>query len=106
VSTISAPSVQVQGLVSVLVPQGTATSGAGLVIALPAAVITPAQGSNQQVNVTLPNNQPLPGWIRYDAESQALVTNAVPAGAFPLAVVVTVGNQSTVIQVSESQARP
>jgi hypothetical protein len=76
------------------------------VIALPDAVIAPAQGSNQSVSVSLTNNQALPNWIRYDADSKALVTTAVPAGAFPLSVVVTVGNQSTVVQVSESQVTP
>jgi len=106
VNTINSPTVQIPGLVSVLVPQGTATAGTGLVIALPETVTSSAQTNNQQVNVSLPNNQPLPAWIRYDPDTKALVTTAVPAGAFPLSVVVTVGNQSTVIQVSESQATP
>jgi hypothetical protein len=106
VNTINSPTVQIPGLVSVLVPQGTATAGTGLVIALPDTVTSSAQASNQQVNVSLPNNQPLPAWIRYDPDTKALVTTAVPTGAFPLSVVVTVGNQSTVIQVSESQATP
>jgi hypothetical protein len=103
VSTISSPSQQVTGLVAVLVPSGTATAGTGLVIALPEQVMTPA-ASGAAVQVTLPNNQPLPDWIRYDAATQTLVTSAVPAGAFPLSVVVTVGGQSTVVQISESQS--
>jgi hypothetical protein len=106
VNTINSPTVQIPGLVSVLVPQGIATAGTGLVIALPDTVTSSAQASNQQVNTSLPNNQPLPAWIRYDPDTKALVTTAVPDGAFPLTVVVTVGNQSTVIQVSESQATP
>jgi hypothetical protein len=106
VSTINSPTVEIPGLVSVLVPQGTAIAGTGLVIALPETVTSPAQTNNQLVNVSLPNNQPLPAWIRYDPDTKVLVTTAVPAGAFPLSVVVTVGNQSTVIQVSESQATP
>jgi hypothetical protein len=103
VSTINSPSVQVPGLVTVLVPAGTATAGSGLVIALPEQVVTPAAAGGT-VQVTLPNNQPLPDWIRYDAATQTLVVSAVPAGAFPLSVVVTVGGQSTVIQISESQS--
>jgi hypothetical protein len=106
VNTINSPTFQIPGLVSVLVPQGTSTAGTSLVIALPETVTSSAQTNNQQVNVSLPNNQPLPAWIRYDPDTKALVTTAVPAGAFPLSVVVTVGNQSTVIQVSESQATP
>jgi hypothetical protein len=103
VSTINSPSVQVPGLVAVLVPAGTATAGSGLVIALPEQVVAPAAAGGT-VQVTLTNNQPLPDWIRYDAATQTLVTSAVPAGAFPLSVVVTVGGQSTVIQISESQS--
>jgi hypothetical protein len=105
VSTISAASVQVPGLVAVLVPAGTASSGMGLVIALPEQVVTSAV-AGASVQVTLSNNEPLPDWIRYDAATQTLVTSAVPAGAFPLSVLVTVGGQSTVIQISESQSTP
>jgi len=68
-------------------------------------VVTP-DAAGGTVQVTLTNNQPLPDWIRYDAATQTLVTSAVPAGAFPLSVVVTVGGQSTVIQISESQSNP
>jgi hypothetical protein len=76
-----------------------------LVIALPEQVVTPAAAGGT-VQVTLPNNQPLPDWIRYNAATQTLVTSAVPAGAFPLSVLVTVGGQTTVIQISESQSSP
>jgi hypothetical protein len=102
VSTISPSSVQVPGLVTVLVPTGTSTAGSGFVIALPEQVVS-SGAAGVSVQVTLPNNEPLPAWIRYDAATQTLVTSAVPAGAFPLSVVVTVGGQSTVIQISESQ---
>jgi hypothetical protein len=105
VSTISSPSQQVTGLVAVLVPSGTATAGSGLVIALPEQVVAPA-ATGAAVQVTLPNGEPLPAWVRYDAATQTLVTSAVPAGAFPLSVVVTVGGQSTVVQISESQSNP
>ena len=103
VSTISPSSVQVPGLVTVLVPTGTSTAGSGFVIALPEQVVS-SGAVGVSVQVTLPNNEPLPAWIRYDAATQTLVTSAVPAGAFPLSVVVTVGGQSTVIQISESQS--
>jgi hypothetical protein len=105
VNTINSPTTQVTGLVAVLVPSGTATTGTGLVIALPEQVLTSA-GANSSVQVTLPNNEPLPSWIRYDAATQTLVTTAVPTGAFPLSVVVTVGGQSTIIQISETKTSP
>jgi hypothetical protein len=49
------------------------------------------------------DNQPLPSWIRYDAETQTLSTTAVPPGGFPMSVMVTVGNQTTLVQISEVQ---
>jgi hypothetical protein len=103
VSTISSASAQVPGLVTVLVPTGTATAGSGFVIALPEQVVS-SGAAGTSVQVTLPNTEPLPAWIRYDAATQTLVTSAVPSGAFPLSVVVTVGGQSTLIQISESQS--
>jgi hypothetical protein len=104
VSTINSPTQQTTGLVLVLVPSGTTTAGAGLVIALPEAVTNNAQSADLSVSVSLPNNQPLPSWIRYDAQTKTLLTDAVPASAFPLTIVVTSGGQSTLIQVSELQA--
>ena len=105
VNTINSPTTQVNGLVAVLVPSGTATAGTGLVIALPEQVLT-SNAASTSVQVTLPNNEPLPSWIRYDAATQTLVTTAVPTGAFPLSVVVTVDGKSTIIQISESKTNP
>jgi hypothetical protein len=105
VNTISSPTTQVNGFVTVLVPSGTATAGTGLVIALPEQVLT-SNAASTSVQVTLPNNEPLPSWIRYDAATQTLVTTAVPTGSFPLSVVVTVDGKSTIIQISESKTNP
>jgi hypothetical protein len=102
VNTISQASQQTPGLVAVLVPVGTATAGAGLVIALPEAIVAPAQDASVPVSVTLPDRQPLPSWIRYEASTQSLITTAVPAGAFPISVLINVGSQSTVVQISET----
>jgi hypothetical protein len=93
------------GLVDVVVPIGTTSSGTSLVIALPEAVFANATEAGATESVTLANNQPLPAWMRYDTASKTLVTGAVPIGALPMSVVVTVGNQSTVVQISESQAK-
>jgi hypothetical protein len=104
VNTINQAAQQLPGLVTVLVPGGTATAGTGLVISLPEAVVAPAQQGALTVSVTTADNQPLPAWIRYEPSTQSLVTGAVPAGAFPISVLVRVGEQVTVIQISETQA--
>jgi hypothetical protein len=76
-----------------------------LVIALPEAVISSAttpSGENLSVNVTLPNNQPLPAWIRYDASQKALVTSADATAMLPITVLITIGDRRTVVVISES----
>ena len=104
VSSVQPATQQVTGLVAVQVPSGSSTAGTGLVIALAQALFEGAPSNIASERVTLPDQQPLPTWIRYDAETKTLSTNAVPAGAFPMTVLVTVGNQSTLVQISESQA--
>ena len=104
VSSVQPATQQVTGLVAVMVPAGSATAGTGVVIALAQALFDGASSASVTERVTLPDQQPLPAWIRYDAETKTLSTNAVPAGAFPMTVLVTVGNQSTLVQISESQA--
>jgi hypothetical protein len=71
---------------------------------LPESVIAPAgSGAGSPVAVTLSNNEPLPAWIQFDAGTKALVTSAVPSGALPISVAVTIGGLRSVIEISESQ---
>jgi hypothetical protein len=105
VTTVNAPGQASTGLIVVTVPQGTAAGGVGLVIPLPESVIAPTGVAGGNVNVTMSNNSPLPAWVRYDADSKSLVTNAVPSGALPISVAVTIGGLRSVIEVSESQTR-
>jgi hypothetical protein len=107
VNTVTAPTPQTPGLVTVVVPQGAINVAAtGMVIALPQTVTAPAgplpNGDSPQLNVTLPNNQALPSWIRYDATQKALVTSPDARATFPITVVITVGEQRTVVVVSET----
>jgi hypothetical protein len=94
---------EVPGQVTVQVPRGAASAGTGLTIALPEVMTSLAESSGQSVNVSLPNQQPLPEWIRYDAATRTLVMGTVPADALPLSVVVRVGDQLTVIEITETQ---
>ena len=105
VTTLTTPSRQANGLVTVILPQGSASAAAGMVIALPQEVTTAAQNTNTQVVATLPNGQALPSWIRYDSAQKAIVTGADARAAFPITVVLNVGEQRTLIVLSESQQR-
>jgi hypothetical protein len=105
VTTLATPTRQANGLVTVILPLGSASAATGIVVGLPQAVTTAAQNTNTQVLATLPNGQPLPTWIRYDAGQKALITGADARAAFPITVVLNVGDQRTLIVVSESQQR-
>jgi hypothetical protein len=105
VSTIQQATPQAAGLVVVQVPAGSSTSGTGLSIALPQSLFMSTQQVSASENVTLPFSQPLPSWVRYDAVNKTLILGAVPGGAMPMTVWVTFGDQTTVVQVSESDAK-
>jgi hypothetical protein len=105
ITTVNTPGQSTTGLITVTVPQSTAVSGVGLTIPLPESVTGPGTITSTSLTVTLSNNEPLPAWISFDPSTKSLVTSAVPSGALPIAVAVTVGGLRTVIEISESQNR-
>ena len=107
VSTVRQSTPQANGLVTVELPKAMVNLGMiSLVIPLPTAVVGTASNptdTTSGLNVALSNNQPLPEWIRYDANQKALVTTPDARATFPITVVITVGEQRTVVVVSEKQ---
>jgi hypothetical protein len=100
VSLVRTATIQDVGVVSVTLPHGTATAGTGFAFALPEQL---AQNVGQgAVTVTVSNGQPLPAWLKYVPETKTLVASAVPDGAFPMEVLVSVGNMRTVVVITES----
>jgi len=83
-------------MVSVLVPKGMATRGTGFSFPLPAEIATHAS-----ITASLADGASLPHWLKFDAVNRNFVANAVPDGAFPMQVVVTIGHQKTMIVISE-----
>jgi hypothetical protein len=49
----------------------------------------------------LPDGGALPAWLKFDAQSLRFEASAVPDGAFPMQVVMTVGQQRVVVVISE-----
>ncbi len=98
---MQAPSNVAAGLVAITVPLGTATSGLGVVVALPAELAA----SSTPIQVTLGDGSPLPAWIRYTPEDNSLVIAAVPEGGFPIQLMAMVGNTRALLQISEDTAR-
>ena len=89
-------------MVTVTVPKDTATSGSGFSFPLPAQLAQAASGAaGATVTVTTLSGAPLPAWLQFVPESNTFVASAVPDGAFPIQVVVIIGNQRTVVVISE-----
>ena len=103
VNTIRASNQQTPGIVAVLLPKGTANVGVGAVIYLPEEALQPANQASSSVVATLPSGAPLPSWIKYVESEKGLVLGSVPEGGLPFQVMLTVGDQRTVVQISESQ---
>ncbi len=53
------------------------------------------------VHFSLPDGKALPTWLKFDAERLRFDASAVPDGAFPMQVVMTLGQQSVVVVISE-----
>ncbi|WP_151671458.1 autotransporter-associated beta strand repeat-containing protein [Nitrincola schmidtii] len=100
VELVQASTVQQDGIVSVLVSKDMATAGAGFSFQLPAQVIENAR-PNALVQVTLLNGDPLPAWLRFIPETNSFIAAAVPDGAFPIQLMVTIDGRSSTIVISE-----
>ena len=103
VNTIRAPNQTALGIVAVLLPKGTTSVGMGVVISLPEETLQTATQTSASVKATMPNGTPLPAWIKYVESEKGLVIGSVPEGGLPFQVLLTVGDQRTVVQISESQ---
>jgi hypothetical protein len=100
VSLVRQPSVQQAGIITVSVPKDLATAGSGFSFPLPAQVAETATG-NVPVRVTTLTGGPLPGWLSYIPETKTFVASAVPDGAFPIQIRVSIGGQTTTVVISE-----
>ena len=100
VSLTRLTSVEQSAIVSVLVPKKMAIAGNGFSFPLPVQVAKTAK-NNTSISVSTTGGQSLPNWLKFDTESNIFVASAVPDGAFPMHVLVTIGGRSTIIVISE-----
>jgi filamentous hemagglutinin family protein len=101
VSLVRQPSVQETGIITVSVPKEMATAGSGFNFPLPAQVADTAENSDATIHVTTVTGQALPAWLQFNPATKSFVASAVPDGAFPMQLVVTVGGKSSIIVISE-----
>ena len=101
VSLVRSPSVNESGIITVSIPKEMATAGSGFNFPLPVQIIESAAASGAEIKVTTANGDALPAWLRYLPETKSFSATAVPDGAFPIEIIVTVNGQSTTIVISE-----
>ena len=102
VALVRAPVRTQGGLVTVSVPAALATGAAGFTFPLPAALVEAAAASREQVVASTTTGSPLPSWLTYDNGSKTFTATAAPAGSLPMRVLLTIGVQQAVIEISQS----
>ena len=94
-------SLQQSGIITVSVPKDMAVAGTGFSFPLPAQITSTSTGGTATISVSTVTGQALPSWLKFNPESKTFVASAVPDGALPINVVVTVNGRSTTIVISE-----
>ena len=101
VSLVREPTPAQSGTIAVSVPKEIATSGNGFTFPMPAQITESAAIGGVRLSLTMQDGSPLPSWVQYDAQTNVFVVTNVPAGGLPLQVLVTVGDQTTQVSISE-----
>ena len=100
---VSAPTAQSQGVITVVLPQGTTGSASQILIPVADQIGQYLSGLDaREITVNLPNNLPLPQWIQFRADENVFVLSAVPKGALPLMVAMTLKDVRFLVRISES----
>lgn len=105
VSLLRAPSAQAAGLVTVQVPPEIAAAGARLSFALPAAMAAAAAASPEPVQARLADGSALPDWLQFDSATLRFDAAVVPQGAFPLQLLLIVGGEQVLLNLTEAGQR-
>ena len=101
VSLVREPSVQSGGVVTVSVPKDIASAGNGFSFPMPTQITEAPTFSRAPMTLTVQGGGALPSWVQYDASANTFVVTNVPPGGLPLQVVVKVGDQVTLVSISE-----
>lgn len=101
VTLVNASSAQTAGVVNVALPKEMASPGAAFAFPLPSKAVTSADANANQVRVSLPNGNPLPAWLSYNAQTRVVTASAVPEGALPMQVMVNAAGNSTAVVIAQ-----
>jgi hypothetical protein len=87
-------------LLAVTLPKGVGTVDTGFSFELPQTIQSMA-GKSRDVQAFQTDGQPLPAWLKLEPATLRFVASAVPEGAFPMQVVVTVAGQRVLVLISK-----
>jgi filamentous hemagglutinin family protein len=87
-------------MVAVSLPKGAATMGTGFSFVLPDKVRATA-GEGVSVQATRFDGSALPAWLKFDRANLRFEATAVPDGAFPMQLALSIGGQRLVLAISE-----
>ena len=95
----------VAATIAVAVPQAIAQQAQGFNFPLPGAIqqaVQQAMANGNPVIASGSEGEPLPGWLRFDAETLRFIASNVPAGALPYQARLRFGAESALIVVTEA----
>ena len=87
-------------MVAVSLPKGASTVGTGFSFVLPDNVKAIA-GEGVSVQATRDDGSSLPAWLKFDRVNLQFEATAVPDGAFPMQVALSIGGQRLLLVISE-----
>jgi hypothetical protein len=90
----------VRTMVAVSLPKGASTMGTGFSFVLPDSVRATA-GEGVSVQATRVDGSALPAWLKFDRANLRFEATAVPDGAFPMQLALSIGGQRLLLVISE-----
>jgi hypothetical protein len=103
VGLVSSPTDGAPGVIVVTIPDNLGQPGSGFRFILPESVANAAAANPDAVAVTLQDGSSLPAWLQYNPDSNSFVANNVPEGSLPINVMVTIGGQSWIVQITKQE---
>ena len=94
------PSSTAPGLIDVQIAPEVAAAGSSFSFKLDPNALA-EQPSDAEVRISQTDDKPMPDWLTYDAATKSFTATAVPAGAFPLQLKVSVGGVESVMVIQE-----
>ena len=87
-------------MVAVSLPKGISTTGTGFSFVLPDSVREIA-GEGVTVQATQVDGSELPAWLKFDRANLRFEATAVPDGAYPMQLILSIGGQRLLLVISE-----